>query len=79
MQKYIPFPSGDDDFRPCMLAGDQLTTERVRSLQMIRAISTSEGARLGSFSPVHADWHAEVVYLQVCMYSIVTAVICIEC
>ena len=75
MQKYVPAScSADMDrdcLKTCVLAGDQLTTERVRNLQKIRATSESQSARFDGFQPVHADWHAEVTYLQVrnmCMH-----------
>ena len=46
MMKYAP-QIGDSIFKICILAGDQLTTERSRNLQMIRATSNTPKDRFG--------------------------------
>ena len=63
MMKYVPSDSGK--YKTCILQGDQLTTERTRSLQMLRATSATHEDRLDGLQPSHADWHAEVTFLQV--------------
>ena len=64
MSEYVPQSEGHK-YKTCILAGDQLTTERCRSLQMIRATSSTQKERLEGLHPTHADWHAEVIFLQV--------------
>ena len=65
MQKYVPASAATNRLKTCVLSGDQLTTERIHNLQKIRATSESQSARFDGFLPIHADWHAEVTYLQV--------------
>ena len=68
VQQYVPSDSHDPQL--CILAGDQLTAERIRGVQMIRAGSNNSQDRLECFFPTHADWHTQVLYLQVCCSSI---------
>ena len=64
MQQYIP-KNEYDIMKMAIMAGDQLTAERIRNVQLIRATSDSEMEKLQGFLPIHADWHAEVTYLKV--------------
>ena len=65
MQKYVPEKPSGEGFKTCVICGDQLTTERIRNIQLIRATSKSHTSKMDGFCSTHADWHAEVTYVQV--------------
>ena len=52
--------------------GDQLTSERARSAQIVRVNSENSKSALTGLLPYTSDWHAEVIYLQVynCVYCV---------
>lgn len=64
LQKYVPLQVNGDQ-KDCMLAGDQLTAERVRNVQLIRATSDISCQKLDCFTPAHTEWHTSVTLLQV--------------
>jgi hypothetical protein len=66
LMKYVPRkPNGEP--HTCVVAGDQLTAERIYNIQLIRAASEDSVKRLDCFLPTFADWHTQVVYLQAMM------------
>ena len=71
LQEYVLVCSSDKPIG-IALGGDQLTAERARTCQGLRAHSFSLSDQLGGFVPFTADWHAEVtllqVYINACMY-----------
>ena len=52
-------------FHHILFGGDQLTVERIRTVQKARANSNREQEKLMGFIPVVEDWHAEVTLLTV--------------
>ena len=64
VQEYIP-RTQEGDPQMCVIAGDQLTSERIYNAQLIRSASETSEMRLDCFLPIHSDWHTQVVYLQV--------------
>ena len=54
-----------DSFHTILFHGDQLTVERMRSAQSIRANSEDGTQQLKGFLPVVADWHTKVSFLGV--------------
>ena len=56
--------------------GDQLTVERSRVCQELRAHSLEPTEQLGKLVPFAADWHAEATLLQVCIDACMHACMC---
>ena len=67
LHKYVPnCVGGSKDIKKIGFAGDQLTVERARNCQLIRAHSDSQTEALQGLMPFASDWHAELTILQVC-------------
>lgn len=64
LQQYVPVHSSEKPIG-IALGGDQLTAERVRTCQDLRKHSFIPSEQLDGFVPFTADWHAEVILLQV--------------
>ena len=64
LQKYVP---EDSSKKPISIAfgGDQLTVEHARTCEDLRKHSLDSFEQLGGFIPFAADFHAEMVLLQV--------------
>lgn len=58
LKKYVP----DEGDSKILLWGDGLSVERANDAQRARLSSSS---KLDEFIPVNADWHAQVILLQV--------------
>ena len=54
VRKYVPQKPGGDP-HTCIMAGDQLTSECIYNVQLIRAASTSARTRLDCFLSTHSD------------------------
>ena len=52
---------------PILFGGDQLTTERARTVKNILSNSDSASSRLEGLIPVSEDWHAKMCLYKVCI------------
>lgn len=48
------------------VGGDQMTVSRVRGMRRIRSNSARGKDRLEGLYPMVEDWHAKVIFLEVC-------------
>lgn len=60
-------PLSEIAFHRLLFGGDQLTVKRARAGVRIRNNSTNSADRLEGLLPVAEDWHAKVVFLEVCI------------
>ena len=51
-----------------LFMGDQLTVERARKTAKSRVNAPSAVEALEGLHPAVCDWHAECIFLQVCVY-----------
>ena len=72
--KDVPVPNSTEvrslkeiAFHRLLFGGDQLTAKRARAGVRIRNNSTNSVDRLEGLLPVAEDWHAKVVFLEVCI------------
>lgn len=66
-QEYVgPKQGTSDEMNTVMLGGDQLTVERARCAKRARSQSQSSDLRLDGLHPKIEDWHALVVFYEVC-------------
>ena len=71
--QYIPTASssssdveqGDANSFPILFGGDQLTTERARTVKNVLSNSDTASSRLEALFPVIEDWHAKM-----CLYKV---------
>ena len=77
--KYVPTvtcsssSSGDESHEsipassfPVLFGGDQLTTERARTVKNVLSNSDASASRLEGLIPVTEDWHAKMCLYKVC-------------
>ena len=72
--KKVPIPDGTEvwplseiAFHRLLFGSDQLTVKHARAGVRIRNNSTNSADRLEGLLPVAKDWHAKVVFLEVCI------------
>lgn len=51
---------------PILFGGDQLTTERARTVKNVLSNSDAATSRLEGLVPVTEDWHAKMCLYKVC-------------
>ena len=51
---------------PILFGGDQLTTERARTVRDVFSNSDASASRLEGLIPVAEDWHAKMCLYKVC-------------
>ena len=73
LQQYVPTDEVLKRVHTVAFGGDQLTVERCRGSQSARVTSDNQIEALEGLHPFAADWHAEVILLQVHMCT------CINC
>ena len=54
---------------PTLFGGDQLTTERARTVRNVLSNSDSASSRLEGLIPVTEDWHAKMCLYKVSVHS----------
>ena len=62
---------------PTLFAGDQLTTERARTVTNVLSNSDSPSSRLEGLIPVTADWHTKMCLYKVCVISLQCLRVCV--
>ena len=69
LHQYVPVvrQEGDeaDTYSPIPFGGDQLTAARATTAKKVRVTSQGRSALRG-LVPFCADWHAKVIFIQVC-------------
>ena len=56
---------------PILFGGDQLTTERARTVKNVLSNSDASTSRLENLIPVTEDWHAKMCLYKVCILVLV--------
>ena len=74
-QEYVgPKQGTSNQLNTVMLGGDQLTVERARCAKRARSQSQSSELRLDGLYPKIEDWHALVIFYEVCSHMYMHAV-----
>ena len=59
-----------------LFGGDQLTTERARTVRNVLSNSDSASSKLEGLIPVTEDWHAKMCLYKVCVCVCVHVCVC---